>query len=1729
MPDIRDMYDDEVFQRMLPQEQIKVLKDRAKQDPDLSRMSESELMKLHASYSSEAQAKRLAPKGAGVDFQPLSESDIRSDKWQRMQETASPADVFKGLTAQIGRIPVVGDLVQEGVEGVGEGLTRGAGMVVGGLAPVAEAITEAIGGVPLPDTELRWEGPGGLREQLEMVITASPEEKREYERGLRQRRIERRFGPEGEELERAAIETARPFVETGQKISEYGERMGPDARVRRSFQDVKEAEGVWDTIQEGSHLVAQTGGNIVGYAIPYLLSPSKYRNLYLGLTGAGEISERAWEETGSTQPEYTLPAAVVYATVEKLFGPERWARAATAQVKSTAAKKFINTFLRDPNRRRGFATWVVKTFGEAGLESLTEGGQEYIISQAAHSDEPELTLDDWNTLPDSDKEAIVNAMGATFLTLGAVGGVRNYVSREKPVLPDTGVRGPQETEVFFDRPQTNDDLRAAQPVASAYLDKSRKFPANPEQQVRYQEAADSVRIVEPSDPYTMEAVMLAMRNGLNVQFFTDSMGRDAETGRTAPGIRSVIVDENNVLVRVDPNNPRAAAGEIVKLIVSMQTLEDPSRLQSVADILKSKNPQLWEAARTVAKEQNIDDDLGTLAVAAEMSAPDIITQLTADPNILIQAREGGTGGEIFPNMSRAANRLGRKFISNFINPRIPVNLQPGSLRYAIADMNNLPLIGRDIEGRSRLAETAKMLTDEVFPYGGSRVLLSSSINQPIIFERSVEGGPSDVGPRFTTERGTMLSSMVDWMFRKLADDRTMMREVQDEIERKGFVLTDDVNMVQAMETKNSRTANTARKFKDIILERVRSTIVEGLNPKEYSAEFDRLGNFFLAVIALDRNRYLRENPETADESGMSDEEANDIIRAVEASGRLETYQKALDIALEAPRITLAALLDSGLITPEAYARMRAAHPRYLPMKSPALTDAVGDARLVEDELGRPVEVNATSLLHRLSGSKARREFENPLRQVFMDAIQRFDMAERNKTMQTIYRFAQKYGGNFMRAEQGSVSRTDSDLRRRQLAVYFDGQPHRITFESEGVRDQFANLSNKQIPVVLRLFRPLTNLKARAATTFSIPFWFVNFPRDLVTAYYQSDSQEMGINTIKNTPLAFRSILAVEFPDQFSPDEITPELQKGINRYEMFRDEGGQLSFMGLREMYRDLNKLAFQLGDNKSTAFYRVRQFIDLMDNMSSVLENTTRLAAFNAAIDDGATPRAAAHYARNITVDFDRKTDAGRAMNSMFVFANANIQGTTRIVRAMWQNPHSRKTLMQFGMMGFVAALLSRANNPEDWEKISEDAKARNIIFLNKDGTYNSLPLPPGLAFFFRMGSFAEEIAFSDKPKDPMTEALKPLGMILDEFSPVAPSRVDGSGFGGTGYSWGRMFFPSGAQEFFDIHNNMSVWGSEIYPEPGKYDRRRPETNLYFGDPKSSYYRQYFSMPVTDFINRAFGGNPEWKGEFADIEADISPESLEYVLESFLSGPLAFTNRAWKASKHFANVAAGKDVPPLHENMVPVVRRFHNRATDYEIGDQYYSIRDDVRQAKNLVKAYQEGELSASDYETWADRNGWLLQLEDDIKKTEAELTELRNNRTESSYRADSERRHELQRAVVEKRDLLWLREENPEPPQPSGRRFYDETAVRVARDQMGMLEEMMKGYASGGIPKEAYDKYMSVHGWKKQLLPAYRKMQKAMWEIDSPSQREVIQYRFLDDWYELSEKNAAAEAAAE
>jgi hypothetical protein len=60
------------------------------------------------------------------------------------------------------------------------------------------------------------------------------------------------------------------------------------------------------------------------------------------------------------------------------------------------------------------------------------------------------------------------------------------------------------------------------------------------------------------------------------------------------------------------------------------------------------------------------------------------------------------------------------------------------------------------------------------------------------------------------------------------------------------------------------------------------------------------------------------------------------------------------------------------------------------------------------------------------------------------------------------------------------------------------------------------------------------------------------------------------------------------------------------------------------------------------------------------------RLSAYKNARERGMSQNAAASLAKNLTVNFNRRGSWGVAMNSMYLFYNASVQGTARIFMAM-------------------------------------------------------------------------------------------------------------------------------------------------------------------------------------------------------------------------------------------------------------------------------------------------------------------------------------------------------------------------------------------------------------------------------------------------------------------------------
>jgi hypothetical protein len=136
------------------------------------------------------------------------------------------------------------------------------------------------------------------------------------------------------------------------------------------------------------------------------------------------------------------------------------------------------------------------------------------------------------------------------------------------------------------------------------------------------------------------------------------------------------------------------------------------------------------------------------------------------------------------------------------------------------------------------------------------------------------------------------------------------------------------------------------------------------------------------------------------------------------------------------------------------------------------------------------------------------------------------------------------------------------------------------------------------------------------------------------------------------------------------------------------------------------------------------RTVLQAVDDYNSIVENSVRLAAFQAARKQGLTPQRAASIAKNITVNFNRKGNASAGINAWFMFFNASVQGTATILKAAAKSPKARAVLGGMALTGFLLDMVNREVMGDDYEAIPDFEKSHNAIFqVGRDLCEGALP----------------------------------------------------------------------------------------------------------------------------------------------------------------------------------------------------------------------------------------------------------------------------------------------------------------------------------------------------------------------------------------------------------------------
>jgi hypothetical protein len=258
-----------------------------------------------------------------------------------------------------------------------------------------------------------------------------------------------------------------------------------------------------------------------------------------------------------------------------------------------------------------------------------------------------------------------------------------------------------------------------------------------------------------------------------------------------------------------------------------------------------------------------------------------------------------------------------------------------------------------------------------------------------------------------------------------------------------------------------------------------------------------------------------------------------------------------------------------------------------------------------------------------------------------------------------------------------------------------------------------------------------------------------------------------------------------------------------------------------------------------------------------------------------------------------------------LYIFSNASIQGSTKMLRAMIKNPKVGGTVLA-AVSGSVYAV-NKYNDlidPEWRNKVSKWDRNNNLIFI--------LPTDDGSLSMFRI-----PVSWGIKPFKVMADrsfdklegydvggagdiAMDVGAALLDAYNPVGGSNIV------------QAVTPTIADALVDTYMNTTWSGQKMRPEP--YDTNLPD-----------YLRSWSSTKEKTVGKIA---TAVAKYGYDKLGVDISPETIKYAIEQYGGGTERFTERVINTIS-----SIGKD--NLDKGDLPIINRFY-RNVPKDKAEQY-------------------------------------------------------------------------------------------------------------------------------------------------------------------------------------------------
>ncbi|HAU3196953.1 TPA: hypothetical protein JDE59_003726 [Salmonella enterica subsp. diarizonae] len=880
--------------------------------------------------------------------------------------------------------------------------------------------------------------------------------------------------------------------------------------------------------------------------------------------------------------------------------------------------------------------------------------------------------------------------------------------------------------------------------------------------------------------------------------------------------------------------------------------------------------------------------------------------------------------------------------------------------------------------------------------------------------------PDDIrkGPYYSRSRSALSpeETLAARFVRRVQDKFQVLKAVQGNIRKSGGKLDDSNNAYLAEELFHGKAENDLNAMTERYVKPLAKLLAD------YDIPQSALDEYLYARHAPERNLHIAKiNPKMPDGgSGMTNAEAAGIMDRIRRSGKQAQYDRLAGIVDDMLARRRELIKTAGLEKEGVVDAWQNAYKHYVPLKGQDADGALprtGRGYVVSGKeskmaMGRNSKAQSpsTQAIQDLTESLIRNR-KNEVGNAFLKLVQDnpdkdywqvFTDDKPDTTRRIVEKNDPVTGETIRQVEEMPVAM--ALMSDRYFPTKKDGKTYYIKLHDDRLAKAMKNMGPETTGTVLRAFGSINRFLSSVNTMYNPSFLVTNFGRDLQTAIMsiygeqgRSDGLLVGkkmsaLSVVRDSGIAMKAVY-----DSLRGTQRGGKAGEWQKLWKEFVEDGAKTGWFRINDLegrMKEMDRLVAQAkGGWQGKSIQTWHAFFKLVEDGNNAVENALRLSAYKHGRDAGMSRQQAASLAKNLTVNFNRRGELGTVLNSLYMFANASIQGTSNMIRALgrldgegpllqrlrWSNLNRTQKLSLAAMgAGYLLASLNRAGAGQDddgvnwYDKVPDYVKEHNLVIMKslfggRQGEYWTFPLPYGYNMFYLLGGTIEGVGSGGIK--PVKAAGNIIGGALGAFNPLGSE--DSETLSGTLL---KNLSPTLPRSFIDYVMNENFMGTQIRRQNAPWGTPKPDSTL----GRRSTPEVYKSF--ANWLNTATGGS-----QYRSGAVDINPDSMKYWIDYISGGTGRFIGQTVDAAAKTYN---GIDIPA---QQVPFLGKLSGQVMPYADQQKMYDHIDELSQYNAELKS-----LSGADRAAFRNKYNGQLSMNGITHQSQLQLKNLRKQRDE-------------------------------------------------------------------------------------------------------------------------------------